>query len=448
MSEIILSELYAPSFELGFIDVLVLSRNISHGPNYDLSIEDLDTNYIFSVNEYNINYSQESNFDTRLAGEGPIASDFKLDKQNYELSFSMPLKIESWGQIDMNFHALFDYYLQGFRGTTTSFLGRVLNASLPISTTAIVVDNILEFSCFNPPFAAQIQSDNFVEQTEDVIVTSIDKRLRTVYVGAGTTQNHTPNLSYVFVDPFDPNEREAEFSLFSLRSGLISGCVVDSIKLDISPDKNLVLKVKIKFKDLDRKYQIDMSQEFDVLSNLLNKRRPSSLISGYQTRINRVTADDNFYVDLGLQKDAKLFHGFIGKDLDNIYIKNLTIDFENNLKPSYTLNSKTLDKNTDRQKNLSPFGYSSEGRTISGKITYTGPITPWLFAEFLAGVSSMNNGGLEINLGPAKIILKDITFSPQGADGALSAERTKELNWTAISSNFDFDPYFESTGNY
>jgi hypothetical protein len=60
----------------------------------------------------------------------------------------------------------------------------------------------------------------------------------------------------------------------------------------------------------------------------------------------------------------------------------------------------------------------------------------------------MNNGGLEINLGPAKIILKDITFSPQGADGALSAERTKELNWTAISSNFDFDPYFESTGNY
>ena len=448
MSDIILSELYAPSFELGLIDVLVLSRNISHAPNYNLAIEDLDTEYIFSVNEYSLDYSQDSQYDTRLAGEGPITSDFKIDKQNYELSFSMPLKIDSWGQLDMNFHALYDYYLQGFRGTTTTFLGRINNATLPIGSTNISIDNILEFTCFDLPFAAQIQSDKNVQQAEDVIITGLDRRLKTVYVGAGTTQNHTPNISYVFYDPFDPNEREAEFSLFSLRSGLISGCVVDSIKLDISPDKTLVAKVKIKFKDLNRKYQIDMNNEFSTLSSLLNKRRPASLVSGFKARINRVEADDNFTVSLGSQVDDQLFHGFIGKDLDNIYIKNFTVDFENNLKPSYTLNSKTLDKKGDRQKNLSPFGYSSDGRTISGKITYTGPITPFLFAEFLAGISSMNNGGLEVNLGPAKIVLKDIAFSPQSATGVIDSERTKEVKWEAISAGFDYDPYFESTGNY
>jgi hypothetical protein len=60
----------------------------------------------------------------------------------------------------------------------------------------------------------------------------------------------------------------------------------------------------------------------------------------------------------------------------------------------------------------------------------------------------MNNGGLEINLGPAKITLKDIAFSPVDSDGSLSDERIKKVKWQAMSNLFDFDPYFESTGNY
>ena len=448
MSSLILSELYSPNFELGLIDILVLSRNISHDPNFNLTIADIDTNYIFSVNDYTVNYSQKANYETRLAGEGPISSNFVIGKKNYELSFTMPLKVESWGQLDMNFHILYDYFMQGIRGTKTSFVGRVKNNTLGIGTTNIIIDNILEFSCLSTPFSAQIQSDSASEQFEDIVITNINKRLRTAYAAAGTTQAHTPNLSFLWYEPYNVNEREAEFSLFSLRSGLISGCIVDSITLEITPEKNLEAKVKIKFKDLNRKYQIDMANQFETLSNLLNKRRPSSLITGFQTRINRVAADDNFSVSLGSQIDSRLFHGFIGKDLDNIYIKDFSIDFKNNLKESYTLNSNSSDGLFDLQKNISPFGFSSEGRTISGKITYTGPISPFLFAEFLAGTSSMNNGGFEVNLGPAKISLKDIAFSPESSDGALNAERTKTIEWEAISASFDYDPYFESTGNY
>jgi hypothetical protein len=30
----------------------------------------------------------------------------------------------------------------------------------------------------------------------------------------------------------------------------------------------------------------------------------------------------------------------------------------------------------------------------------------------------------------------------------IDSERTKEVKWEAISAGFDYDPYFESTGNY
>ena len=54
-----------------------------------------------------------------------------------------------------------------------------------------------------------------------------------------TANNHTPNISYLWAKPSDSTGREPSFTLFSLREGLISGCMVDKISFTSQPSNTI-----------------------------------------------------------------------------------------------------------------------------------------------------------------------------------------------------------------
>jgi hypothetical protein len=107
----------------------------------------------------------------------------------------------------------------------------------------------------------------------------------------------------------------------------------------------------------------------------------------------------------------------------------------------------SIDKN-NIEKNLLPYAYYSTGRSISGNITYSSPIKPWLFAEKLSGPSSINNGGIIFDFGPFKLELPEIIWSTQSSESSMEQVHQKRVNWSVVSKNFDFDPYLKPTGIY
>jgi hypothetical protein len=198
---------------------------------------------------------------------------------------------------------------------------------------------------------------------------------------------------------------------------------------------------------MDREFQKNILANFNTLAANVNKRKPNYLLSGAQFRLYNTTSDAGYF-NLGTPIDRKYFHGFQETDIRNFEINEITIEISNNLQPAYTLNAKSsIDKN-NIEKNLLPYAYYSTGRSISGNITYSSPIKPWLFAEKLSGPSSINNGGIIFDFGPFKLELPEIIWSTQSSESSMEQVHQKRVNWSVVSKNFDFDPYLKPTGIY
>ena len=88
----------------------------------------------------------------------------------------------------------------------------------------------------------------------------------------------------------------------------------------------------------------------------------------------------------------------------------MTIDIKNNLEPVYSLNSKSSDNTENFNKNLQPYAYYSNGRSISGTIKYNSPMKPWLLAERLSGPSNINKSGILFNFGPFTLENKKLSL--------------------------------------
>jgi len=246
---------------------------------------------------------------------------------------------------------------------------------------------------------------------ETVTVSGIGKSTNQVTLSSGLAATCSRSTSYLYAYPSN-TEREPSFSLFSLQQGLLTGCLVDSISFNISPDQELNATVNLKVLSNNRKYQIDVRENLSSILANYSKRKPSQILYGNAVRVGRSTPEYGTF-GLGVASDSPFFRGFQQASLNNVYINEITLEFSNNLQPIYTLNSRSSNSITNQNKNLLPFGYYSDGRTIKGSITYSGPIEPWLFAEFLSGPASINNGGITFDMGTFKIELPEIVFAPE-----------------------------------
>jgi hypothetical protein len=442
------SQLYAPAFETGYYDIFALSREYAEDPDFNLSFSNINTNYLFSIDNFKILGAQESDAGQRYAGEGANPNTFQLGSKEYNVSFTYPFKVDSWGYLDFSLAAFFDYCIEAFKGSPTSFIGRFTsdNAStVSAGTSQLYIDNIAEFMGLSLPFQAKIKSDTNTNY-DLVEVTAIDKANRLLTVGAGINVAFNRNTSYISVNP-KTDGKEASFSLFTLKQGLLSGCLVDKFSINFVPGEQIVAYIDLKVLNVDRTYQVQMYNNFTSIVENYFKKKPSYILNGYNVRVYKSAPEYGLF-GLGGIFDSKLFGGFQQSKLDSIYVTEMSVSIENNLKPIFSLNSKSNNKKQNFFKNSLPYGYYSEGRKISGSITYTGPIKPWAMVEFLSGPSSINNDGITFDMGPIKLDLPEVVWSTESQEHSRMDYQKNKVNFSVATQNYTFDPVLKSTGSY
>ena len=363
----------------------------------------------------------------------------------------MPVRVESWGYVDQCFAALYDYTIQGYKGTPTTFVGRLVSPT-PLaaigSTTFMKIDNIADFKSLGTNFTAYIKSDDDSETNETVTVSSVNKEEKRLYFSSATTSSHTPFKSYIWVAPTRPaSDREPTFSLFSLREGLFSGCIVDKLSMTLSPGNNIVASFTIKFTELDRRYQVNFRDNFNSIMANVTKRRPNYLLNSSLLRLYRTTPEVGYF-NLGLAEDYKLFRGYQERHFRDFEINEMSLEISNNLQTVYTSNSKNSKDVENLRKNLQPYAYYSNGRTIEGTIKYSSPIKPWLFEEVLSGPGSNNSGGIIYDFGPFKLTLPDIVWARQLSSSSMEQVHQKTVSWSVATHALTFNPYLTPTGVY
>jgi len=442
------THLYAPAFETGYYDIFALSREYSEDPDFNLSFNNINTNYLFSIDNFNIQGAQESDAGQRYAGEGANPNTFQLGSKEYNVSFTYPFKVDSWGYLDFSLAAFFDYCIQAFKGSPTSFIGRFTtdNAStIGTGTTQLYIDNIAEFMGLDLPFNAKIKSDTNTNY-DLVEVTAINKTNRRLTVTAGINTSFSRDTSFISAYP-QSDGREASFSLFTLKQGLLSGCLVEKFAINFKPGEQITAYIDLKVLNVDRTYQVQMFNNFASIVENYFKKKPSYILNGFNVRVYKSAPEYGLF-GLGTMIDSKLFRGFQQSNLDSIYVTEIDISIENNLKPIFTLNSKASDQKQNSFKNSLPYGYYSEGRKISGSITYTGPIKPWAMVEFLSGPSSINNDGITFDMGPIKLELPEVVWSTVSQEHSKMEYQKNKVNFSVATQNYTFDPVLKSTGSY
>jgi hypothetical protein len=442
------SHIYSPAFETGYYDIFALSREFGEDPDFNLSFNNINTNYLFSIDNFNLQGTQDADAGQRYAGEGANPNTFQLGSKEYNVSFTYPFKVDSWGYLDFSLAAFFDYCIEAFKGSPTSFIGRFTsdNAStISAGTTQLYIDNIAEFMGMDLPFNAKIKSD--INTNYDLVeVTAIDKANRLLTVAGGVNVSFARDTSYISAYPKSTG-KEASFSLFTLKQGLLSGCLVEKFAINFKPGEQITAYIDLKVLNVDRTYQVQMYNNFASIIENYFKKKPSYILNGFNVRVYKSAPEYGLF-GLGGILDSKLFRGFQQSQLDSIYVTEMDISIENNLKPVFTLNSKSSDKKINSFKNSLPYGYYSEGRKISGSITYTGPIKPWAMVEFLSGPSSINNDGITFDMGPIKLELPEVVWSTQSEEHSRIEYQKGKVDFLVAVQNYTFDPVLKPTGSY
>jgi len=436
-----------PSYEIGSFDILVLSKDYGEDPDYNLNFNNIDQNYIFSVESFNIGKNQTVSTD-RLAGEGINPQTFSIGQIENTVTLSFPFRVDSWGYMDFALAAFFDYCMQAKYGSPTSVLSRFTSsnsATVGVGTSVLYIDNIAEMMAVETPFTAKIKNDlSEASQSVQVIGTSKANRSLTLSAGLGTSFDRDTSYISSYVRNYS---KESTFNIFSLKQGLLFGCMVDKFSINFNPGETVTVNVELKVLGVDRKYQTNMYSNFDTIVQKYLSKKPSYLLNGYSLQVSKNTPDYGYF-GLGSVSDSKVFQGFQKTALDSIYVNSLSLEISNNLKPVYTLNSKSSVAVKNKMKNLLPFGYYSEGRSISGNLTYTGPMKPFLMTEFLSGPSSVNNGGITLNMGPVKLDLPEVIWTAQSQEHSSEQYQKNTVSYQVVTQNYIQDFTLESTGNY
>ena len=436
-----------PAYEIGSFDILVLSKEYGEDPDFNLNFNNIDQNYIFSVENFSIGRNQTLNVD-RLAGEGINPQSFSIGQIENTVNLKFPFRVDSWGYMDFSLAAFFDYCMQAKYGSPTSILARFTSANsstVGVGTSILYVDNIAEIMSVPTPFTAKIKND-ITETTQTVQVVSVSKPNRSITLSGGIGTAFPRDTSYIasYVRNYS---KESSFNLFSLKQGLLFGCMVDKFSINFAPGELVVVDIDLKVLGVDRKYQKNMLDSFDTIVQKYLSKKPSYLLNGYSLQVSKNTPDYGHF-GLGSVSESKVFQGFQKTGLDSIFVDSLSLEINNNLKPVYTLNSKSSVDVKNIMRQLLPFGYYSEGRNVSGSLTYTGPMKPYLMTEFLSGPASLNNGGITLNMGPVKLDLPEVIWTAQSSEHGADQYQKNTVSYQVVTQNYIKDFTLEATGNY
>lgn len=439
----------ALGFNPGYYDLLILDRVNSTEPLFEYDFGSIDTNFLLNAENLNFSFAQEALNYQRLAGEGADPNTFSLSKSEFSASFNMLVKASSSGYIDFGFASLWDAATLAYQGTGNAIAGRILstNSTVGIGTTFIAVDNIADFKNLTPPFNLTFSKFGGTELPETVSVSSINKTDRTLFFSSGTARTHTIASTFVKAG-LASTTRNPTFNLVSLFQGLLSGCLVDKITLSAKPGQDIEANIDIKFLNVNRQYQIDINNNFNTLASNVAKYKVYRGLQGSEVRINNTSYTAGGF---GLTTNAyghPFFQGFQGIGTTSFLVQELTLTLENQLEPVYALHSINPDRYVRFRENLKPYALVSNGRKIEGTIKYLSPISPYTLAEKLAGPSSINNGGIEVDFGVFKITFDEVVWSGSKADSPLSDNQTKEIKFSVVTEKLNKIPTLDNSTSF
>jgi len=439
----------ALGFNPGYYDLLILDRVNSTEPLFEYDFGSIDTNFLLNVENLNFSFAQEALNYQRLAGEGADPNTFSLSKSDFSASFNMLVKASSTGYIDFGFASLWDAATLAYQGTGNAIVGKIIstNSTVGIGTTFVTVDNISDFKCLTTPFNVTFSKFTGTETSETKTVTSINKTSRTLFFSSGTAHTHTVASTFLKAG-LASTTRNPTFNLVSLFQGLLSGCMVDKISISAKPGQDIEANIDLKFLNVNRQYQIDVNNNFDTLASNVAKYKVYRGLQGSEVRINNTSFTAGGF---GLTTNAyghPFFQGFQGIGTTSFLVQEFTLTLENQLEPIYTLHSINPDRYVRFRENLKPYALVSNGRKIEGTIKYLSPISPYTLAEKLAGPSSINNGGIEVDFGVFKITFDEVVWSGSKADSPLSDSQTKEIKFSVVTEKLNKIPTLDNSTSF
>ena len=439
----------ALGFNPGYYDLLILDRVNSTEPLFEYDFGSIDTNFLLNVENLNFSFAQEALNYQRLAGEGADPNTFSLSKSDFSASFNMLVKASSTGYIDFGFASLWDAATLAYQGTGNAIVGKIIstNSTVGIGTTFVTVDNISDFKCLTTPFNVTFSKFTGTETSETKTVTSINKTSRTLFFSSGTAHTHTVASTFLKAG-LASTTRNPTFNLVSLFQGLLSGCMVDKISISAKPGQDIEANIDLKFLNVNRQYQIDVNNNFDTLASNVAKYKVYRGLQGSEVRINNTSFTAGGF---GLTTNAyghPFFQGFQGIGTTSFLVQEFTLTLENQLEPIYTLHSINPDRYVRFRENLKPYALVSNGRKIEGTIKYLSPISPYTLAEKLAGPSSINNGGIEVDFGVFKITFDEVVWSGSKADSPISDSQTKEIKFSVVTEKLNKIPTLDNSTSF
>jgi len=428
----------------GFNDVVAFIFDSPREFNINAQYSDITPDKILEVKQFGFSFNQKSYNNSRFLGEGADPSVLSIGQISITANLKTSLFQNDMGWVTPVFANIWHKAGSSWWGTSTAAAGNLIeNAN--IGDTTLVTDNVSDFSNLATPFTLSIITD--VGTPENVSVTSVNKANRTLTLSAGTLYAHNENEATLVCfqnnNSFKP-DTEPAFSLLSLREGLLAPCLINKISFEASVGQDVGIDIEVKSLGVYRDKQIDLKLNMQSLINGYSTvNNPMRIINGTNVKLQLSTYNSGTF-GLPTALGDNLFAGFQGLSIPDFVVTGFSLTIDNQLKEIYSAHSLKSDVQSRRRENAYPYALQSEGRLITGKITYKSPIDFFSNLEKLAGPSSINGGGLIVDFGNFKITLSELAWEPSSGEGNMESQ-TRTINFTAVSETRNSMPALEFT---
>lgn len=426
----------------GFNDIVAFVFDSPREFNINAGYSSISGSSILEVKQFSFALKQKSYNQERFVGEGADPSVLSIGQISLSANLKTVLFQNDMGWVTPVFANIWHKTGSSWWGTSLSAAGNLIE-NATIGDTTLITDNISDFSNLATPFSLSIVTDT--ETPENVTVSSVNKSNRTLTLSSGTTAAHTANQSTLVTFPNNDNfkpDTEPAFSLLSLREGLISPCLINKITIDSNAGQDVEIEIEIKGLGIYRDKQIDLAQNRQALINsYADVNQPLRVLNGFNVKIQLSTYNSGTF-GLPTALGDNLFSGYQGLGIADFVITGISLTVDNQLKEIYSSHSLKSDVQSRRRENAYPYALYSEGRIITGRITYRSPIDFFSNLEKLAGPSSINGGGLIIDYGNFKITMNELAWEPSSSEGNMETQ-TRTINFTALSETRNSMPSLE-----
>jgi hypothetical protein len=430
-------------FETGVPSLLAILRN---NPRDGFPLGTINTNSIslhdvLFASSFTYDLEEKADDSERYAGEGTDANTFLLKPATIKATIKLPITVAGIGCIDPAFDLIWHLTRQAAQGSPTSALATL--SPQGGTSNYFLVDNAQDFASIvgvawggplisNPPTPTACYvfgPDGTAYGTATII--SVNKHGGQLNLQSSFTHSYPTGAIVVAApDVADSGFSYPTFTLLSQREGLIGPCVVNKLTVSCTPGKSVEAEIEIVSLKIDRSQQPALVGIRNQIASLAGGAAPTRQIEAVTCSLSLITPTGGAYGMTGPQGDP-LFGGFQGLGLPSVSVSSFSFTIDNHLKESHALNQVA----SPNKANAFPFALYSEGRQITGKISYKASVAPVLLAERLSAHSFVDGGGLSAQFGPAQVQFPPVLWSPSKSEGEAASPTTRSLDWSVFSDS-------------